>query len=245
MHANEKDRALRSRTRRNLGKWLLAKPNWWLQFGIVAGISLVGLLALGTWTYTSAPPRVAFVSASTGKVVIPVEEILRGQEVFHVRGLMSWGSFWGDGAERGPDFTAEALHRTVLSMRAYHEEELAEQRPLTQADRDAITVQVQREIKHNGYDEAAQVIRINDAQVRALEDLRAHYTRVFTDPTYPAKFTLDGYITDRDDLHALAAYFFWGGWVAGATRPGETYSYTHNWPYDPDAGNHPTMPTVL
>ncbi len=54
-----------------------------------------------------------------------------------------------------------------------------------------------------------------------------------------------GYITDPEDLEALTTFFFWGGWVAGADRPGETYSYTHNWPYDPDAANIPTMPTLL
>ncbi len=106
MHEIVRERALRAKASRNLGKWLLMKPNWWVQFGIVVGISVVGLVALGTWTYTSAPPRVAFVAESSGKVVIPEEEIRRGQEVFHLRGLMSWGSFWGDGAERGPDFTA-------------------------------------------------------------------------------------------------------------------------------------------
>jgi nitric oxide reductase subunit B len=234
-----------SRARRNLGQWLLAKPNWWVQFAFVAGISLLGLLALGTWTYTSAPPRVPFVSSSTGKAVISVHQLLRGQELFHIRGLMSWGSFWGDGAERGPDFTADALHRTVVSMRSFYEQEMEKERPLTQADRDAITVRVQREIKENRYDEAAGVIRVNDAQIRAYEDLQTHYTRMFTDPSYPAKFKLDRYITAPDDVRALASYFFWGGWVAGATRPGETFSYTHNWPYDPEAGNYPTTPTVV
>lgn len=93
MHVLEEPRARSSRARRNLGKWLLAKPNWWTQFAIVTGISLAGLIALGTWTYTSAPPRVPFVSSTTGKVVIPLDDILHGQEVFHLRGLMSWGSF--------------------------------------------------------------------------------------------------------------------------------------------------------
>jgi len=239
------ERRIGARTRQNLGKWLLAKPTWRIQFAIVAGIGIAGLLALGTWTYTGAPPRAAFVSAASGERMIPLVDILRGQELFHVRGLMSWGSFWGDGAERGPDFTADALHQMVVSMRAFYEEEIARERPLTQADRDAIAVRVEREIKHNGYDEAAGVIRLNDAQIRAYDDLRAHYTRVFTDPTYAAKFRLDGYVSDPDDLRALAAYFYWGAWVSGATRPGETYSYTHNWPYDPDAGNVPSMPTVL
>jgi nitric oxide reductase subunit B len=234
-----------SRGRRNFGKWLLAKPNWWVQFAVVAGISTSGLIALGTWTYTGAPPRVAFVSSTTGERVISLDEIRRGQELFHIRGLMAWGSFWGDGAERGPDFTADALHRTVVSMKSFYEQELEEERPLTQADRDAITVRVQREIKANGYDEPAGVIRINDAQIHAYRELQAHYTRMFTDARYSHAFRLQGYITDPTDLKALTAYFFWGGWVAGANRPGETYSYTHNWPYDPDAGNDPTMPTVL
>lgn len=234
-----------SRTRQNLGKWLLAKPNWFIQFGFVVGVSVLGLVALGTWTYESAPPRVPFVAASTGATVIPEDELVRGQEVFHLRGIMSWGSFWGDGAERGPDFTAEALHRTVVAMRAFYEREIANERSVTQADRDAIAVRVQREIKANTYDEAAGVIRLNAAQIHAYEDLQHHYTRVFTDRTYPAKFTLDGYLTDPADLKAISAFFFWGGWVAGATRPGESYSYTHNWPYDLDAGNVPTMPTVL
>lgn len=245
MHTEMKGRSRNSRTRQNIGKWLLAKPNWLTQFAIVGGVSLVGLVALGTWTYGSAPPRVPFVSSATKDVVIPLDDILRGQELFHIRGLMSWGSFWGDGAERGPDFTAEALHRTVVSMRSFYENEIAKEHPPTQADRDAISVRVQREVKENRYDEAAGVIRINDAQIHAYRELQTHYSRMFTDPTYPDKFRLPQYITDPNDLRQLTAYFFWGGWVAAAQRPGETYSYTHNWPHDPDAGNVPTTPAVL
>ncbi|MBI2186746.1 MAG: cbb3-type cytochrome c oxidase subunit I [Acidobacteria bacterium] len=234
-----------SKPQQNFGKWLLAKRNWWLQFTIVAGISLSGLLALGVWTYAGAPPVTSFASASTGETVIPLDRLQRGRELFHLRGLMAWGSFWGDGAERGPDYTADALHRTFVAMGSYYEREIAQQRAVTQTDKDAIAVRVQREIKTNTYDEAANVIRINDAQIYALREVETHYTRVFTDPSYSEAFTLDGYITDRDDLKALASFFYWGGWVAGAQRPGETYSYTHNWPYDPDVGNFPTMPTVV
>jgi nitric oxide reductase subunit B len=216
-----------------------------VQFAVVAGISLAGLLALGLWTYTGAPPRVGFVSITTDEEVVSADEIARGQEVFHLKGLMAWGSFWGDGAERGPDFTADALHRTSVAMQAYYEQQAGRERPLTQADRDAITVRVQREIKQNGYDEAAGVIRINDAQIYAYQELKTHYSRMFTDQSYPDAFSLDRYITDPDDLEALTAFFYWGGWVAGANRPGETYSYTHNWPYDPAVGNFPTMPTVI
>ena len=104
--------------KRTFAQALLDKKTWWVHFAIVAGISVVGLIFLGTWTYTGAPPIVNYVS-STGQTVIPASSITRGKEVFHLKGLMSWGSFWGDGADRGPDFTAEALHRTFVSMSAF------------------------------------------------------------------------------------------------------------------------------
>ncbi|MCW5829012.1 MAG: cbb3-type cytochrome c oxidase subunit I [Deltaproteobacteria bacterium] len=229
---------------RTFAKWLLDKKTWWLHFAVVAGISIVGLVALGSWTYEGAPPIANFVSPA-GETVIPAERVDRGKEIFHLRGLMSWGSFWGDGAERGPDFTADALHRTVLAMRTYYEDEISRERELTGADRNAIRMRVQQEIHENGYSPEEDLIRINDAQVFALRELEKHYTRMFTDSSYSEAFTFPNYISSPDDLQALTAFFFWGGWVSGADRPGENFSYTHNWPYDPDAGNHPTMPTVL
>ena len=79
------------RPKGTFAQWLLKKQNWWLQFAIVSGISIAGLLALGIWTYDGAPPVAPFISASTGEVVIPVDQIVRGKELFHIRGLMSWG----------------------------------------------------------------------------------------------------------------------------------------------------------
>ncbi|MDE2060673.1 MAG: cbb3-type cytochrome c oxidase subunit I, partial [candidate division NC10 bacterium] len=237
-----------SRTHKTFGQMLLVKKYWWLHALIVTGISVIGLIALGVWTYSSAPPLVNFVSSSTGETLIPEWQIQRGKQVFHLKGLMTYGSFWGDGGERGPDYTAEALHHTYVSMGKYYENEIAKQRPVTQDDRDMIAARVKREIRANGYDETANVIRINEAQAFAYQELITHYTRTFTDPTYEEAFMkgrIKNHISNPEDLKALAAYFFWGGWVSGATRPGETYSYTHNWPPDPAVGNVPTFPTYI
>ncbi|HEY9785423.1 MAG TPA: cbb3-type cytochrome c oxidase subunit I [Candidatus Obscuribacterales bacterium] len=230
---------------KNFAQLLLTKKYWWAHFAVVAAIGIVGLVALGTWTYVGAPPLVDFVSAKTGQTVITAEQITRGKEIFHIKGLMSWGSFWGDGAERGPDFTADALHRTVGAMRSFYAQEIQSQRPLQQSDRDAITVRVQREIHENGYDEKSGRIKLSNAQVYAFDEIKKHYSKMFTDPTYPQRFQLENYIANQEDLKALAAYFFWGGWVSGANRPGETYSYTQNWPYDPEAANTPTNVTLI
>ncbi len=231
-----------SNAKRNLAQVLHDKKTWWVHFLIVAAICLSGLVYLGTETYSGAPPLEAYVS-STGEVVIPRQVIKHGQEVFHLRGLMDWGSFWGDGADRGPDFTADALHRTVVAMRSFYEQKA--EAPLTQYDKDAIGARVIREIKTNTWNESAKNIVLNDAQIHAFQELKVHYTRMFNDPGYEEAFGLPGFISDPDDIEALTAFVFWGGWVSGAKRPGQTYSYTHNWPYDPAAGNLPTNQTLI
>ena len=229
----------------NLALWLVNKKNWLTHFLIVAGISIAGLIYLGGATYMGAPPLESFVS-STGETVFSREQIKRGQQLFHLRGLMGYGSFWGDGAERGPDFTADALHRTVMGMRSFYEEELrARAGALSEYDGDAIAARVKKEVHVNTYDEDAGVIRINDAQISAFRDLVDHYTRMFNDPTYSEAYEPSGFISDPDDLEALTSFFYWGGWVSAANRPGETYSYTHNWPGDKDAGNTPTAATFF
>ncbi len=212
-----------------------------VHFLFVAAISVAGLIYLGNVTYTGAPPQVSFTS-SDGRAVISRQEIKQGERVFHLRGLMSYGSFWGDGAERGPDFTADALHRTVVAMTTFYEKEVADNQALTQYDKDAIAARVKREVHTNTWDKEADIIRINAAQAYAFQVLNDHYTKMFTDPSYP-EFFMDGYITEPEDIRSLTAFFFWGGWVAAADRPGENYSYTHNWPYDPAAGNTPTTAT--
>ncbi len=231
---------------RNVAQILQDKQTWWVHFLIVSAICITGLIYLGTQTYTGAPPLEAFTSATTGEVVITREEIKHGQEVFHLRGLMGYGSFWGDGAERGPDFTADALHRTVVTMREFYEEELSTSTSnVTQYDRDAIAARVRRELHFNGWDEKAEKIVINEAQVQAFQNLISHYTAMFNDAEYEEAFDPAGYISDPTDLRDLTAFFFWGAWVSAANRPNQDYSYTHNWPYDPDAGNTATGQTWL
>ncbi len=54
-------------------------------------------------------PPVDFVSEN-GEVIFTCDQIVRGEEVLHLRDLIWHGSFLGDGAERGPDYMAEAFH---------------------------------------------------------------------------------------------------------------------------------------
>jgi nitric oxide dismutase len=71
--------------------------------------SVAGVMMIGIHTYTEAPPVASFVT-SKNETIFSNEEILKGQAIFEKYALMEYGSMFGDGANRGPDFTAEALH---------------------------------------------------------------------------------------------------------------------------------------
>ena len=224
---------------------LLNRKYWVLHFLFVTIISVVGLIYLGHVTYDAAPPLVDFVSERDGQTIIAREEIDEGQNVFLRRGLMTYGSFWGDGAERGPDFTADALRQKTLAMQSFYEKE--RQIPaafLTQHDKDAIAQRVKQELHVNGWVEDEGHIIISEARTHAYEKLKEHYVRVFNDPAYSGFIRL-GFTLTAQEIKDLSAFLFWGAWATAADRPGESYSYTYNWPYDPDAGNMPTSGIYL
>ena len=220
----------------NIALILLNKKYWAFHFAAVILICLGGLVYMGRATYDSAPPLADFI-AEDGTTVITRDQILAGQEVFQLRGLMSYGSFWGDGAERGPDFTADALHYTYTGMVAHYE--AAAGASADQMQHDAAVARTRRELHTNTWNEAAGTVTLTEGQIAGFETVATHFNRMFSDPSYKDLFQT-GYLTDATQIRNLSAYFFWGGWVAAANRPGETYSYTHNWPFDPAVGNAPT-----
>jgi len=92
--------------------FLMNPKKWWLPLLIIFTVSIAGVMTIGIHTYTETPPIPAFISIEK-KVVYSKEDILNGQAVFQKYALMEYGSMFGDGAERGPDFTAGALHQTI------------------------------------------------------------------------------------------------------------------------------------
>lgn len=207
-------------------------------------------------TYESAPPIPTYMSES-GTIIISTEDIMKGQELFHTRGLMNYGSFWGDGAERGPDYTAEALHAMALAMQEYYaEQELPGsvikaptmtkwQFNLEPETYLSIKALVKEEIRLNTHSPETNEVTLTDAQVHAFEYIKYYYKQIYTNSEWPDAMKPSGYITDPAEINALAAFFTWGAWVAVTNRPGEKYSYTHNWPYDESVGNVATSEVSL
>ena len=228
---------------RSFIEYLLNPRNWWLPLLIIFTASIAGVFMIGLHTYTEAPPIPDFVDKN-GTVVYGRDDIRNGQMIFQKYALMEYGSMFGDGGYRGPDYSAEALHLTSVFMSEYYN------RDVGAADEKSIEAlgvgeKVKTTIKANTYNKEANQAILDDAQAYAAQRLSGYYFQVFTDPEHEQAFLPSGYIDDPEEIRQLSAFFFWGGWVCGVSRPGKTYSYTHNWPYDPDAGNAPSPAVVI
>lgn len=223
--------------------YLLNPKNWWLPLLVIFTISLAGVSMIGIHTYTEAPPIPDYVTQQ-GEIIFSKKDVLKGQAVFQQFALMEYGSMFGDGANRGPDYTAEALHYVSQSMTNYY---LSKLKP--DQNQDLLTMgikeQVKSEIKTNKYNSSKNSVELGMAQQKAAEELIQYYIQKFTNPSFPGSFKPDKYITNTADIKSLTAFFYWGAWVCGVDRPGKTYSYTHNWPFDPSSGNTPSAPIIL
>ncbi len=229
----------------NIARWLDRRESWWKVFVVIFAVSVTVVGYIGWKTYQYAPPVCDFVDQA-GKPVFTGADITAGQKVFLRYGLMEYGSFLGDGAMRGPDFTAEALHQTALTMNAHYDAEWVSRVPDPAARATIVQALVQKEIKETAFRDGK--VTLNAAQAEAFAKLRQFYSEKFGagGPLAGKEvFKPANYITDQEQIRQLTAFFYWGGWLCSSKRPGYEYSYTHNWPYDPLAGNVPHGGLVL
>lgn len=216
--------------------FMMNPKNWWIPLLVIFTVSFGGVFMIGVETYNDAPPLANF-NTQTGHKVFSKDDIIEGQKTFQQYGMMDYGSMFGDGGLRGPDFTAEALHNITVSMHSHY--------ALIAGDAAAETT-IKKELKTNTYNKKNNSVILSDAGEKAYFDLVNYYIEVF----YYNQIKMEGkttriFIPDTNSIRQLAAFFYWGAWVCAAERPGEDYSYTHNWPYDSEAGNNPSHSVIL
>ena len=209
--------------------YLMNTKNWWQPLLFILIISVAGVGLIGFQTYVDAPPMTGF-KTNSGEILMDKTTIERGQIVFHKYALMEYGSFFGDGAQRGPDFTAEALHLVTVYMNEYDVETFKKDhgRDASDMEKKIIGENIKTELKANHYNKAENIVILSDAQAYALGRLKKYYTDLYIDDNPDGKFPPNDYITDRAETADLASFFFWGAWVCVTERPGTTFSYTHN-----------------
>ena len=215
---------------------------WWLRtIGIVMLLGFAGLMLVTLLSYKNAPPIPEKSLGSDGVTMFSGDDIREGQAIFLKYGLMANGSIWGHGAYLGPDYAAAALHRMGLEAT----ERLARQQfaqplqNLTGPQQASLQAQTAAELKINRFDPAAATLRLNPAQTTAYRNEIAYWTDYFRHPARNGGLKAD-LITDPVELRQFSAFVTWAAWASVAARPGQSYSYTNNFPYDPSVGNRPT-----
>lgn len=220
---------------------------WWLRsLAIVTIIGFAILIVITGLAYRQAPPIPEKVIDEQGQTVSSREDIEQGQTIFLRYGLMDNGTVWGHGGYLGPDFSATALHRTAQAT----VQELAQQQygkqpaQLDKQQQAAIDGQVAHLLKTNRYDLHTGVLTLTSAQAKTWRNAPLFWANYFTSPKGNGGLH-EGLITDPTELRQLTAFFEWASWASVANRPGESYSYTNNFPYDPSVGNVPVSGALL
>ena len=218
----------------------------WIVFAIVFVLSFSVLGWIGTRIYQEMPPIPDRVVTTGGTVVIASGDIGRGQNVWQSLGGMQVGSIWGHGSYVAPDWTADWLHREamfVLNEWAAKEFGTSYDQ-LPPEDKAKLQGRVQALYRTNTYDASTNAIQIDPARARAFEACLKHYAGVFIGGN-KAYAIPAGSVSNPERMRQFAAFMFWTAWSAAADRPGDSISYTNNWPHEPLVGNRPTGESVM
>ena len=212
---------------------------WWIRAVIAVMIlGFTGLVTVTMLSYRNAPPIPARMVSEDGTVVFRGDDVRNGQAIFLKYGLMANGSVWGHGAYLGPDYSAAALHRMGQETAAAiaRREGRVSSDLLTPVQQATVQAQTIIDLKVNRFDPASDTLSLSAPQVAGFQKEITYWTGYFHDPMRNGGLRAD-LITDRDELRQFAAFVTWAAWASVATRPGERYSYTNNFPYDPSVGN--------
>lgn len=208
------------------------------------------LLSLGSDIYREAPPLPNQVVNQQGTIIYSYDDIDQGQLAWRSMGGHQLGSIWGHGAYVAPDWTADWIHREAQAWL-----ELAAQErfntafvQLSNADKSSLEQQLRDDIKPNSYVESTGTIVISDRRAKAIKTVSDHYVSLFGNDPATAQLRID-YAMKNNTLSTVerrenfSAFIFLSAWAAVTNRVDTDYTYTHNWPHDPQVGN--TMTSSL
>lgn len=225
----------------------------WLILIISLVASFATLLFFGRQIYHAAPPIPERVVTDMGQTVFTRADIERGQAVWQSMGGMQQGSIWGHGGYLAPDWSADWLHREAIALLDIRARDAG--RPsfaaLDEREKAAGQAVLRIDMRRNGHDPATGTITIGTDRAAAIAEVASHYRDLYQARTPEAQalrvayaFPVSTRLSDSD-AHALTAFYFWTAWAATTNRPGDTITYTSNWPHEPLVGNTPTASLFL
>lgn len=219
----------------------------WIGFIAVMVISFGVLLYYGGEIYRQAPPIPDKVVTEDGAVLFTGQDIKDGQNVWQSLGGQEVGSIWGHGAYQAPDWSADWLHREASFMVNELAKE-SEGQSFDQLPKDkqaGLEAKLQGLIRKNTYDPSTKTLTVSALRAKAIESNSKHYGGLFTDDASlqnlrEAYAIPTNALKDPERVRLLNSFFFWASWTCVTERPGETITYTNNWPADDLVANSPT-----
>ncbi|MBT9333089.1 nitric-oxide reductase large subunit [Paracidobacterium acidisoli] len=218
----------------------------WIAFGLVIGISFAVLGTVGHHLISHAPPVPARVVTPDGAVVFTGTDIVDGQGVWQSIGGQEIGTIWGHGAYVAPDWTADWLHRESIFTLDNWAQQMgsASYSALSDEQQGALQARLRDAMRRNTYDAAAGTITISPLRAEAFSKLEQYYAGIFAKGR-DAYAIPAGALTDTAKQRKMAAFFWWTAWAATTDRPGESTTYTNNWPHESLVGNEPTPGAIV
>ena len=221
-----------------------------LAFLMAASFAVLGLM--GREIHRQAPPIPAQVVDVNGAVLFTKADIQNGQLAWQSMGGQQVGSIWGHGGYVAPDWSADTLHREAMALldlwaRRDHGMAYAD---LTEEQQAALKPRLKRELRTNTYDPATGRITVSADRAIAIRDVAGHYEALLSDDpnleSLREQYAIaNNPVPDAARRSDIAAFYWWTGWAAGTNRPGDTITYTSNWPHEPLIDNTPSSAVTV
>ncbi|MCY4244978.1 MAG: nitric-oxide reductase large subunit [Gammaproteobacteria bacterium] len=228
----------------------------WLIFAVSTTVMFSVLLFFGGRIYLEAPPRPGAVVSESGATLFTGDDIQSGMDTWRRLGGMQLGSIWGHGSYLAPDWTADQLHREALAMLDARAGAGGDFNALDAGAQAVLIAELTADIKRNTYDAASDSIIVTEERAAAIAQVQNYYAGLFGTGADDAAFSAlreqyaipelplgDG--VRPEQLRNLGAFFWWTSWAAVTHRPGQSVTYTNNWPHEPLVGNTPGPQTFM
>lgn len=204
--------------------------------------SMLVLLIGGYLSIDKVPPYPDKIVDAKNEQITDYKSIISGQNVYQKYGLMDHGSVWGHGTLRGPDFSAMTIRLMVEHMREFYSSDFKKKySELSPSEKAVVDAKVKTDIKENRYEAGTRTLVLSDAQIYAIHNIRNYYNNLFKNGDIEKGNRGYGFlkntIKDEEERLVVSDFFFWTAWIASVNRPGQSITYTNNWPYDIEIGN--------
>jgi nitric oxide reductase subunit B len=217
----------------NVLKWVL----------LITAIICFIAVALGTYqTYQLAPPLPQQFLSPSGQVIMTDQDIIAGKAGFQRADLMDYGSLYGMGSYFGEDYTAKYLVR----LGRLTEEAIAKQRfqksfaELSLGDQYLIRKEMQESLQKITLHSPTAIL--SQPITNAIQQLQIEISQTLLTHDPETGWT-KAYSLDEQSALQTANFLLYSSLTTIVHRPGQNFSYTNNWPYEPTMGNTPTPST--